>query len=447
MSLLLSRVGAPPSAPAVPARPVVVAAGMVAFAGASVLLLHSVVTDVPVPRPVVVAGSQSVDSGRVLVLRSAVDPPAAASVDVPPRPSVVRAGEVLASGRTLVLRSVADPVVAAAQDVPPRPVVLRGGDAPSAGWVWVSRLRADPVAVVDVPPVPRPVLVAARAAPDPARVWVLRPSTDPTAAVVADAPPRPVVVRSAALSDPARVWVLKASPGPSTALVRPGNVTGGPAPSGGVEAGGRVAANVSAGRTPAASVDAGSRASANVTAGVLSTSSLTFGNPLVDRSAGSDTDPRVLGILAGTLPAGTLQNVLTWNETGTPTPSAGFVFHAYVLRPTGVANQYTVVFDSGALTVPALNVPGVSQLQTWVVTTGVLAGDRLGWYGQGIPWSIGGPDAFEFPGPVSAPVLNDVVNFVAFGQARIYSIAATIDPRTPTVTGVAMAAPTVRGGG
>ncbi len=37
-----------------------------------------------------------------------------------------------------------------------------------------------------------------------------------------------------------------------------------------------------------------------------------------------------------------------WNQTlpgGGPNPSAGNVFHAYVLRPTGTANEFTVVFD------------------------------------------------------------------------------------------------------
>ena len=47
------------------------------------------------------------------------------------------------------------------------------------------------------------------------------------------------------------------------------------------------------------------------------------------------------------LPAGVLTAFETWVQAG----SVGNTFHAYVLRPTGVANQYTVVFDSGPLTV------------------------------------------------------------------------------------------------
>ena len=40
-----------------------------------------------------------------------------------------------------------------------------------------------------------------------------------------------------------------------------------------------------------------------------------------------------------------------------PARLGGQAFHAYVLRPTGHANEYTVVFDSGLLTMPALADP------------------------------------------------------------------------------------------
>ncbi len=38
---------------------------------------------------------------------------------------------------------------------------------------------------------------------------------------------------------------------------------------------------------------------------------------------------------------------------GSPTPSAGNLFHAYVLQATGIANQYTVLWDSGEQVVPS----------------------------------------------------------------------------------------------
>ena len=89
---------------------------------------------------------------------------------------------------------------------------------------------------------------------------------------------------------------------------------------------------------------------------------VSVGNPLIARANATDyaTAPGTLGpvfvvLPTAVLPAGTLQSFQTWNQTtpgSSPTPSAGNVFQAYVLRPTGVANQYTVVFDSGLLTVP-----------------------------------------------------------------------------------------------
>ena len=71
---------------------------------------------------------------------------------------------------------------------------------------------------------------------------------------------------------------------------------------------------------------------------------VSFGNPLVERAYATDyaTPPGELGpvfvVLPGsTLPAGTLNSFQTWNQAnaaGSPTPSAGGLFHAYVLRPT-----------------------------------------------------------------------------------------------------------------
>src|SRR5450759_146013 len=94
-----------------------------------------------------------------------------------------------------------------------------------------------------------------------------------------------------------------------------------------------------------------------------------LGNPLVDRAYATDyaTGPGVLGpvfvVLANAkLPAGTLSSFQVWNQgtAGTsPTPSAGNLFHAYVLRPTsGVANGYTVLYDTGEQTMPKTAVLG-----------------------------------------------------------------------------------------
>ncbi len=114
------------------------------------------------------------------------------------------------------------------------------------------------------------------------------------------------------------------------------------------------------------------------------------------------------------LPNGSLESFQTFNQAdpaGSPTPSAGGLFHAYVLRPTGTANQYTVVYDSGQLTVPPLADPSVSEVATFPVApaVAVLAGDVLGFYGQGIPVDTGvtvNPDILSYPAP-AAPAATD----------------------------------------
>jgi hypothetical protein len=98
----------------------------------------------------------------------------------------------------------------------------------------------------------------------------------------------------------------------------------------------------------------------------------TAGNPLVPRVYASDyaalpgrLAPLLVVINNTVLTNGTLQSFQTWNQRcGTNSPSAGQVFHAYILRPTGVANQYAVVFDSGLQTVPSLPAGSTGQVQT-----------------------------------------------------------------------------------
>ena len=88
------------------------------------------------------------------------------------------------------------------------------------------------------------------------------------------------------------------------------------------------------------------------------------GNALVERASATD-DVTAPGTLApvlvvlphAKLPAGSLSDFQIWNQTtlGVGTNlSAGNLLHAYVLRPDAtIANKYTVVYDSGELTVPA----------------------------------------------------------------------------------------------
>ncbi len=211
-----------------------------------------------------------------------------------------------------------------------------------------------------------------------------------------------------------------------------------------------------------------------------------FGNPLVDRAYASDLQAGlgelapIFVVLPGALPAGTLTGFQTWNQakpaavykyylpimakrfdSGIPTlspaspettertmagtlylPSAGNVFHAYVLRPTETPGQYTVLFDSGLLTVPALADPAVSELAVFPVTLiEVRAGDVIAFYGQGIPVDMGGGDDIV-SSPVSpVPALDDTITlgddaFPLFAQDRTYSFGALVDSRPhETITG------------
>ncbi len=189
------------------------------------------------------------------------------------------------------------------------------------------------------------------------------------------------------------------------------------------------------------------QADATITIAAPPSATTSFGNPLAAGGSGSDTATNVFGVVAGTLPAGTLRNFQTWNQAS-PTPSAGNIFHAYILRPTSTTNQFTVVYDSGALTVPALTTAGVSEIATFPASPAfsVQAGDRIGWYGQGVPFTIGsGTDIFAFPGPVSAPAASAVVTVTPFAQTRIYSLAATVGFAPTAAEATATVNPTTGG--
>ena len=168
-----------------------------------------------------------------------------------------------------------------------------------------------------------------------------------------------------------------------------------------------------------------------------SVTAVPVGNPLVTRAYATDTATTVFGVVqdpGSALPAGSLTSFSTWNQPG----SAGLVFHAYVLRPTATANEYTIAFASGSLTVPAPTNPA-GEVSTFPVGPfATQTGDLIGWYGQGIPVDVGaGTDVIAYPGPASAPAAADVVtlgsaSFPIYPQARTYSIAASV---TPPATG------------
>ena len=165
------------------------------------------------------------------------------------------------------------------------------------------------------------------------------------------------------------------------------------------------------------------------------------GNPLIERAYASDF-PVAVGELAPVfvvvptaLPDGMIQSFQLWNQANpgaSPFPSAGNTFHAYVLRPTVNPNEYTVVFDSGLLTVPALTDPAMSEIATFgVANLAVQAGDVLGFYGQGIPVDTdAGSDILSYPAPT--PPLQDSTitlgspEYPIFPQARTYSFGAQV---------------------
>jgi FtsP/CotA-like multicopper oxidase with cupredoxin domain/fibronectin type 3 domain-containing protein len=168
---------------------------------------------------------------------------------------------------------------------------------------------------------------------------------------------------------------------------------------------------------------------------------ISVGNPLVARQyatdaalpAGARLAP-VLVVVPTPLPNGLLQAFQTFNQAtpgGGTSPSAGNLFHAYVLRPTANPGEYLVAFDSGELTVPATTDP-VGQEETFAVpNVPVQAGDVIAFYGQGIPLDIGGgADTLSFPAD-TAPVADGTITlggagFPIYPEARTYSFRARV---------------------
>ena len=157
------------------------------------------------------------------------------------------------------------------------------------------------------------------------------------------------------------------------------------------------------------------------------------GNALTSRQYATDNATNVMVAVGGSLPAGLLTSFQTWNQPNADRnlASAGKTFHAYVLRPTRFTNQYNVVFDSGALTVPELTDPAGNVVTFRVTNLAVQAGDRLAFYGQGIPLDdAAGPDGVYYPSPIS-PLQGEAVtlpspDFPAYVNTRTYSFGATM---------------------
>ncbi|MDJ0339068.1 Ig-like domain-containing protein [Cryobacterium sp. PH31-O1] len=197
-------------------------------------------------------------------------------------------------------------------------------------------------------------------------------------------------------------------------------------------------------------------ADAMVTISVGTPTPVLHGNPLTERTYATDfAKPTgelgpVLVVLDHTkLPAGTLNDFQTWNQGtagASPTTSAGNLFHGLVLRPTGLAGEYTVVYTSPELKVPTPTVD-TGEVETYFVpAVTVQKDDVIGFYGQGIPVDTDVPangDTLSTPAsgdPTMAtnigPAKDSTVklgasNYPDFSHDRTYSFAADV---TPTIT-------------
>jgi hypothetical protein len=173
---------------------------------------------------------------------------------------------------------------------------------------------------------------------------------------------------------------------------------------------------------------------------------------LVDRAYATDyptpigtLSPVLVALTATPLSAGTLESFDTWDQAtagGSPTPSAGGLLHAYVLRPTANSNEYDVIYDSGELTIPGL-ASGISEVVSFP-TAGVPveAGDVIAYFGQGVPVDVGGGTdvlVYDPSTPVDPPADGDIITlglggYPIFSTDRTYSFAATVTP-DPVYTG------------
>jgi len=170
----------------------------------------------------------------------------------------------------------------------------------------------------------------------------------------------------------------------------------------------------------------------------------TVGNPVIERAYATDNAANVFVVVPTPLPDGFVQSFDTFNQATaglSSSPSEGKSFHAYVLRPTGIANEYLVVFDSGLFTVPAATDPAGNVEHFAVPNIAVQAGDVLAFYGQGIPLDIGaGADVVAYPSP-AAPLQDSTItlggaDYPILSQAREYSFGASvIDMADVMITG------------
>jgi hypothetical protein len=196
------------------------------------------------------------------------------------------------------------------------------------------------------------------------------------------------------------------------------------------------------------------------TAGITGRAMATFyGDPLIERQYASDF-PTTIGMAPGVfvvqsaiLPTGTLDDFKTFDQVdpgGSPFASGGNTFTAYVLQPTAIAEQFTVVYASSLFTVPVVTSSQIETFSAGAAPVTTLAGDLIAFYGQGIPVDITGAGTSElvYPTP-DAPALGQTITlgsagFPIYPQNRFYSFGADVTPvpePTTIIAGVLMLLP------
>jgi FtsP/CotA-like multicopper oxidase with cupredoxin domain len=167
------------------------------------------------------------------------------------------------------------------------------------------------------------------------------------------------------------------------------------------------------------------------------------GSQLIERAYTTDSNTQVLVVLPTALPTGYLTDLMVLNQA----LGAGQVFNAYVLRPVAkdqpqlavidrpqslVKGQYQVIFDSGALTMPALAGSKTSEVVTFSMgQVAIQAGDVLAFYGTVIPFDIGAvTDSISYNAQAApaqgANITLDSLEYSQIPEARTYSVAAKV---------------------
>jgi hypothetical protein len=150
-----------------------------------------------------------------------------------------------------------------------------------------------------------------------------------------------------------------------------------------------------------------------------------IGNATIARNQSTDGDYSVLNILNTPVPAaGQIDAFITYNMSTVDRFSyeaQNTFYFGLILRPTGNANEYTALYNTGVLH-PFEYPVGVVSIPVGPIS--VQAGDLIASWGYGIPFDFGGenPQAIHYPFLVGPP--SGTFTAGPLGQVRTYSFAA-----------------------